>query len=166
MDVRTYRGANIDSDHYLVLSRIRSRISNAKKDKGIIIKKFDCDKFQDPNTASEYTNKVNERLGQPEINEQLTVEDKWIYLSTKVKDSAEQTLGMVDNKTITKDRYDGECRIVTEGKNKLQAYNRMHSNKFTRISLENYREARKMKKKYIEEKKENMQIVRWRSQST
>ena len=31
MHVRTYRGANIDSDHYLVLSRVRARISNSKK---------------------------------------------------------------------------------------------------------------------------------------
>jgi endonuclease/exonuclease/phosphatase family metal-dependent hydrolase len=34
LDVRTYRGANIDSDHFLVLTRIRSRISTIKKLKG------------------------------------------------------------------------------------------------------------------------------------
>jgi hypothetical protein len=31
MDVRTFRGANIDSDHYLLISKIRSLISNARK---------------------------------------------------------------------------------------------------------------------------------------
>jgi hypothetical protein len=31
MDVRTFRGANIDSDHYLLISKIRSRISTARK---------------------------------------------------------------------------------------------------------------------------------------
>jgi hypothetical protein len=31
MDVRSHRGVNIDSDHYLVMSRIRVRLSSAKK---------------------------------------------------------------------------------------------------------------------------------------
>lgn len=30
MDIRTYRGANINSDHYLVGAKLRARISNAK----------------------------------------------------------------------------------------------------------------------------------------
>jgi len=31
MDGRTFRGANRDSDHYLLISKMRSRISNAIK---------------------------------------------------------------------------------------------------------------------------------------
>jgi endonuclease/exonuclease/phosphatase family metal-dependent hydrolase len=31
MDVRSYRRANIDSDHYLIISKVRNRISNARK---------------------------------------------------------------------------------------------------------------------------------------
>jgi len=31
MDVRTFRGANTDSDHYLLISKIISQISNARK---------------------------------------------------------------------------------------------------------------------------------------
>jgi hypothetical protein len=31
MDVRTFRGANTDSDHNLLISKIRSRISNTRK---------------------------------------------------------------------------------------------------------------------------------------
>jgi len=38
MDVRTFRGANIDSDHYLLILKIRSRISNARKVRGVIDK--------------------------------------------------------------------------------------------------------------------------------
>ena len=31
MNVRSYRDANVDSDHYLVMARIRATISNLKK---------------------------------------------------------------------------------------------------------------------------------------
>jgi hypothetical protein len=31
MDVRIYRGANTDSDHYLVISKTRNHISNARR---------------------------------------------------------------------------------------------------------------------------------------
>jgi hypothetical protein len=31
MDVRTFTGANIDSDHFLEVSKLRARISNCKK---------------------------------------------------------------------------------------------------------------------------------------
>jgi hypothetical protein len=34
MDVRTYRGAKTDSDHYLVIARLRMQVTSAKKDKG------------------------------------------------------------------------------------------------------------------------------------
>ena len=33
LDVRTYRGANIDSDHYMVACKIRARISTVKQHK-------------------------------------------------------------------------------------------------------------------------------------
>jgi hypothetical protein len=44
-DVRIYRWANIDSDHYLIISKIRSRISNARKVHGFQAKKFNCGKL-------------------------------------------------------------------------------------------------------------------------
>jgi hypothetical protein len=40
MDVRTYRGANVDSGHYLVILNTRSQISNARKTYGSRIRTF------------------------------------------------------------------------------------------------------------------------------
>ena len=40
MDVRSYRGANIDSDHYLVIAVLRAQISNVKKVTGIRTSKY------------------------------------------------------------------------------------------------------------------------------
>jgi endonuclease/exonuclease/phosphatase family metal-dependent hydrolase len=43
-DVRTFRGANTDSDHYLLISKIRSRISNIRKMYGSCARKFNSEK--------------------------------------------------------------------------------------------------------------------------
>ena len=57
MDVRSYRGANIDSDHYLIIARIRGRISNARKTYGCMARKFRFDKLKEPEIATTYKNR-------------------------------------------------------------------------------------------------------------
>jgi hypothetical protein len=54
MDVRTLRGANIDSDHYLLISTIRSRISNPRKTHVTGARKFNNEKLRTPETSSAY----------------------------------------------------------------------------------------------------------------
>ncbi|GFX72381.1 hypothetical protein TNCV_1253351 [Trichonephila clavipes] len=46
LDVRTYRGANVDSDHFLVLARVRGKISYFRKSHGKVLEKFDCEQFK------------------------------------------------------------------------------------------------------------------------
>jgi hypothetical protein len=44
MDVRAFRGANIDSYNYLLISKINSQISNARKTYGLHARKFNSEK--------------------------------------------------------------------------------------------------------------------------
>jgi endonuclease/exonuclease/phosphatase family metal-dependent hydrolase len=46
MDVRTFGGATIDSDHYCLISKIRSQISNARKMCGSYARKFNSEKLK------------------------------------------------------------------------------------------------------------------------
>jgi hypothetical protein len=62
LDVRTFRGANIDSDHYLLISKIRSRISNARKTYGSYARKFNSEKLKSPDTSPVYREKLNKYL--------------------------------------------------------------------------------------------------------
>jgi hypothetical protein len=59
MDIRTFGGANIDSDHYLPISRIRSRNSNARKTCGSYARKFNSEKVKSLETSSVYREKLN-----------------------------------------------------------------------------------------------------------
>jgi len=62
MGVRTFRGANVDSDHYLLISKIGSRISNARKMYGSCAGKFNSEKLRSSEISSEYREKQNEYL--------------------------------------------------------------------------------------------------------
>ncbi|PNF23327.1 hypothetical protein B7P43_G15831, partial [Cryptotermes secundus] len=62
MDVSSYRGANIDSDHYLIISKIRSRISTARKIQGSQAKKLNCGKLVEQGVATRYTGLSSECL--------------------------------------------------------------------------------------------------------
>ena len=48
MDVRTFRGANRDSDHYRLISKIRSQNSNKRKTYGSYARKFNSEKLKSP----------------------------------------------------------------------------------------------------------------------
>jgi hypothetical protein len=71
MDVRTFRGANMDSDHYLLISKIRSRISYARKMYGSCARKFNSEKLKSPETSSAYREKLNEYLAKHADNDYI-----------------------------------------------------------------------------------------------
>jgi hypothetical protein len=65
MDVTTFRGANIDSDHFLVVSRIWCRLSNVKQIEEVKVARYDCGKLKIPEITGEYKNKLEEYLRGP-----------------------------------------------------------------------------------------------------
>jgi len=48
LDVRTFRGANIDSDHYLVTAKVRMRISRTSRNRANILGKYNTEKLKSP----------------------------------------------------------------------------------------------------------------------
>ena len=64
LDVRSYRGGNVDSDHYLATVRLRTRISNIKKLRGERIRKFCTSKLQEENMTNMYAKRLEESLKQ------------------------------------------------------------------------------------------------------
>jgi hypothetical protein len=110
MDVRTSRGANIDSDHYLLISKIRSRISNARKMYGSYARKFNrkfnSEKLKSPETSSAYREKLNEYLAKHADNDDIN--GAWMLLKNAIKQTADTVLDRMDRVTY-KDWFDAEC---------------------------------------------------------
>jgi hypothetical protein len=88
MDIRTYRGANIDSDHYLVGAKMRARISNAKKKCcGSRQEKFDTQALKDKNIIKYYVDKIQTLLSSS------AVDKCWITGRNVIKKAAEEVVG-------------------------------------------------------------------------
>jgi len=52
MDVRSYQGANIDSDHCLVIACLRAQTSNVKQVTGIRTSKYNVSKLTPTDTGN------------------------------------------------------------------------------------------------------------------
>jgi len=77
MDARTHRCANVDSDHFLLVSRIWARISNAKCSLGKKAEKYDYEKMTLPEKQVEYKINLNEYFQELAINSDDSLDSRW-----------------------------------------------------------------------------------------
>ncbi|XP_054722371.1 craniofacial development protein 2-like [Uloborus diversus] len=147
IDVRTYRGANIDSDHYLIISRIRARLSNAKKERIEPLKTFDCEKLKNTEVKKEYAECLEKHL--TEISDSDSIDEYWRKIKESVCHTSKAVVGNIERKK-DKDWYDDECAELTNKKN--QAYKIMLQRN-TRHNSDEYKRARKEEKRLHKLKK-------------
>jgi hypothetical protein len=115
MDVRTFRGANIDSYHYLPVSTIRSWMSNARKTYGSYARKFNSENLKSPETSSAYREKLNEHLARRIDNDYIN--EAWMLLKNAITQTAGTVLNTIERVTY-KDWFDAECEQATTSKRK------------------------------------------------
>jgi hypothetical protein len=77
MDVRSYRGSNIDSDHYLVIACLRAQISNVKQVTGVRTSKYSVSKLTSTEVAEQYRQQTEENLNHIIRTEQDNGEELW-----------------------------------------------------------------------------------------
>jgi hypothetical protein len=137
MDVRSLRGANIDSDHCLVLSELQ-------KGGGIKIKKCNIEKLKDGDIPLQCKQKMDNELSKSVDNT-----DKQYSITKKaIITTAEEILGVI-GEVKTKDWFDDECEAITEKKSKayLQMLQREHTRQYTEECKKKRREEKKFHRK-------------------
>ena len=132
MDARTYHGANIDSDHYLGIAKVRARISNFKNTprKGQV--KFNSSKLKVKEPSDSFKEEISNKAQNLELNNLENVEFKWQAIKDILITTADSILGLAE-KSDSKSWFDDECRSATKDKN--QAYQSTHQKRFTRNSV-------------------------------
>jgi endonuclease/exonuclease/phosphatase family metal-dependent hydrolase len=161
LNVRTYRSANIDSDHYLVASQIRNRISTVQNRGGSDNeRKFDVEALKNTEKCRAYQNELVNRIIGDNINDNINgslssrnnvdnIEPQWHQIESAIKMSAQNTIGFAGRRR-QKDWFDEECKQVT--KNKNEAY-RLKLQRKTRAADEEYKRLRRLEKSVHKRKK-------------
>jgi endonuclease/exonuclease/phosphatase family metal-dependent hydrolase len=62
IDVRSFRGPNCDTDHYLVKVKIRERIANVQKSMGVKKERWNIDKLKEEKERQEYQRALTRKL--------------------------------------------------------------------------------------------------------
>lgn len=150
IDVKTKRGANVDSDHFLVTAKVRTKIAHRRrKPEEPKTKIWNSERLKDEETRGRFEELVEDKLRSSEWNQEENTECLWEKLKTSILHTAEEVLG--EKPRRPRDQwFDEEC--VEAIKRKNHARQRLISNG-TRGREEEYREARRRAKRLLRGKK-------------
>ena len=100
IEVRSFRGANCDTDHYLVVTKVRERLAERKQatqksDGG----RFNLRKLNDLEIRKQYQIEITNRFAALEdISEDEDINRGWESIKENIKTSATESLGMHEMK--------------------------------------------------------------------
>jgi hypothetical protein len=114
-DNMAWRGAIIDSDHMLVVIKLRARICRASITKLQQLKRFAVDRLKDRDVASRYHDKLESGL-QGVQTQPLSMDEKCKKLGETIQRVAKTTIGYT-RKQAYKEWFDEECAKMNEVKN-------------------------------------------------
>lgn len=143
-DVRSYRGANADSDHYLIMAKLKMRIiRNFKTQRR---KRWKVEKLKIPEIKKEYVQEMENRL-KDKTND---IDKEWNNIKESMLYAADRILQRKEH-GWQKEWFDEECQRKIDRKN--QARNRWIYSRSLEDLLD-YKEKRKDATKCCKKKKE------------
>ena len=118
LDVRTMRGAEVGSDHFLVRAKFRPKISHRSLRTPNTSKRHHIEALKQPEMASQYQQKVEEALLQIDTTS-ISAEEHWNQVSEAINNTATQVLGKAPHKN-KKPWFDLECEEALAAKNEAR----------------------------------------------
>jgi hypothetical protein len=155
IDVRSCRGPDCHSDHYLVKSKVRERIANAQKIPRRKTRRWEVEKLhKDTAQSNRYQKALDVKLkqsmeGEEEID---SVQKRWEHLEQVIKATAEETIGKIKYKK-KEEWFDEECVTYIREKNKAR---QKMLQKETRSNCEEYQEWRWKTNRICKRKRERI----------
>jgi hypothetical protein len=154
MNVRSYSDANVDSEYYLVMARIRATISNLKKAREQKRSKLNAKKkLQIREDVNTYKKEVRKQI-QNAVEEEGDIEQMWNQCKQIIIKAAEKTLRRKEPQKRG-EWFANESKEATGKKN--EAYRNMLTQNCTRALKEEYKNLRQEEKRIHGRKKKEFE---------
>jgi len=100
LDVRSFRGAECDTDHYLVIAKVRDRLAVGKQAaQRFDRQRFNLRKLNEPEVKEQYQIKITNRFAALENSENdEDVNRTWENIKENIQTSAKESLGLIEFK--------------------------------------------------------------------
>uniref|UniRef100_A0A8D8SCW7 Craniofacial development protein 2 n=1 Tax=Cacopsylla melanoneura TaxID=428564 RepID=A0A8D8SCW7_9HEMI len=151
-DIRSCRAPNCDSDHFLVRTKIKEKLSIVHQENKAKTIKWNTDVLKkDPISAATYREALRSKWAANNRTNQRcdNIDEKWDEAKNTILEVARENIGEKEHGK-NEDWFDEKCKQIIERKN--QARNIM-MNTNTRSNAETYRNLRRESKKVIRSKK-------------
>jgi len=108
--VQSFRGADCDTDHYLVIAKVRERLAVGKQAaQRFDRKRFNLRKLNEPEVREQYQIEITNRSAALEnLNDDEDVNRTWENIKENIQTSVKESLGLHEFKQ-NKPWFDEEC---------------------------------------------------------
>jgi len=96
LDVRSFRGSDCDTDHHLVIAKVRERLAVGKQAaQSFDRQRFNLRKLNEPEVREQYQIEFTNRFTALEnLSDDEDVDRSWEHIKENIKTSAEESLGL------------------------------------------------------------------------
>ena len=98
LDVRSARGPNCDSDHYMVRAKLKERLAVVNNSQGPKKLKWNIEKLKESEQSQIYQDTIKRKLEELQTQEQEQREQQWNTIKKVVIETATETIGVITRK--------------------------------------------------------------------
>lgn len=111
-DVRSFRGANVDTDHILLIAKMKLKIIKGTNPRSNV-KKWNIDKLREDTVSREFAHTLGQKLAE---HEEVRIEEDWGNIREDIIQTADTVLGH-RQATERNEWFDAECECAVKEKN-------------------------------------------------